>query len=359
MKISRFKHRAFAVLASTAMLLGVGVATATVASAHNKTVTATCSSLAVSLDSYPAHSTVKVTIDGDVKVDQQFTAYSNTWALDPLLVHPYTVKVVSADGQHQYDVNISDSTTPCKPDQSKVTLCHATGSQSNPYSTVDVAGSAVVKQNQLDLNGHGQHEGDIIPAFDYYLQNQQGSYVLHHYPGQNLGNGGAATLANGCKVPDVHLTAATPTVNPPTCQAAGSLNLPTQDHVTFSVSPAFNGAGTYTVTAHAADGYVLDGTKSWTLVVKAQGDGLDCTQHVEVNPAVFTEGSCDVAPSANYQGENNWWTVNVTGTIGFGQTVTITYTAKPGITIVGDHVFTHTFGAAPDCRPSSRRSLRP
>jgi hypothetical protein len=40
--------------------------------------------------------------------------------------------------------------------EDKITICHATGSESNPYVeiTVDVNG----------LNGHGDHPNDIIPA---------------------------------------------------------------------------------------------------------------------------------------------------------------------------------------------------
>lgn len=84
-------------------------------------------------------------------------------------------------------------------DPHTVTLCHATGSTSNPYVviTVDVA-------SVLGDHGHGGHTGpvfspdldkhvawgDIIPAFDYGPGEQ--------YAGMNLTSDGAATLANGC-----------------------------------------------------------------------------------------------------------------------------------------------------------------
>ena len=38
----------------------------------------------------------------------------------------------------------------------KVTICHATGSMTNPYVTITIS--------ENGLNGHGDHEGDIIPA---------------------------------------------------------------------------------------------------------------------------------------------------------------------------------------------------
>lgn len=38
----------------------------------------------------------------------------------------------------------------------EITLCHATGSETNPYNEITVSVNG--------LNGHGRHEGDIIPA---------------------------------------------------------------------------------------------------------------------------------------------------------------------------------------------------
>jgi len=41
-------------------------------------------------------------------------------------------------------------------DNGKIAICHATSSKSNPYTSINV--------NLAGLNGHGTHEGDIIPA---------------------------------------------------------------------------------------------------------------------------------------------------------------------------------------------------
>ncbi|HET7144907.1 MAG TPA: hypothetical protein VFI68_12890, partial [Anaerolineales bacterium] len=38
----------------------------------------------------------------------------------------------------------------------EITICHATGSETNPYSEITVSVNG--------LSGHGAHEGDIIPA---------------------------------------------------------------------------------------------------------------------------------------------------------------------------------------------------
>ena len=91
-----------------------------------------------------------------------------------------------------------------------ITICHRTGSASNPYIMIspDVEGV---------INGHLDHEqtgnglgGDIIPNFTYkgvsYSKNLSA----------NFGDGidGAAVLANGCKVPKYRKP--TPSPTPPT-----------------------------------------------------------------------------------------------------------------------------------------------
>jgi hypothetical protein len=38
----------------------------------------------------------------------------------------------------------------------KITICHATSSETNPYNEITI--------DRSGLNGHGEHEGDIIPA---------------------------------------------------------------------------------------------------------------------------------------------------------------------------------------------------
>ena len=75
----------------------------------------------------------------------------------------------------------------------KVTICHATGSQTNPYVRITPNANGVI-------SGHvgSSHQGgrDIIPPFDY---NDHGT--KKHFAGQNWNTSGQATFNNGCKVP--------------------------------------------------------------------------------------------------------------------------------------------------------------
>lgn len=92
-----------------------------------------------------------------------------------------------------------------------VTICHRTGSASNPYIIIspDVEGV---------INGHLDHEqtgnglgGDIVPTFSYngvtYSKNLD----------TNFGDGvtGAAILAAGCRAPGAETPTPTPTIPPP------------------------------------------------------------------------------------------------------------------------------------------------
>jgi LPXTG-motif cell wall-anchored protein len=72
-------------------------------------------------------------------------------------------------------------------------------------------------------------------------------------------------------VPIPALFAAAPT--PPTCDAAGALpNLAAAQHVTVTVSPAFDGPGTYTIVADTDEGYEFpDGTTHKQIVLTVLG----------------------------------------------------------------------------------------
>jgi len=61
--------------------------------------------------------------------------------------HPNDINPAPAKGCPTSPVVISDG---------KITICHATSSETNPYNEITVSVNG--------LNGHGKHEGDIIPV---------------------------------------------------------------------------------------------------------------------------------------------------------------------------------------------------
>ncbi|TNB71475.1 hypothetical protein FHJ30_12275 [Arthrobacter sp. BB-1] len=89
---------------------------------------------------------------------------------------------------------------PPKDNDKKITICHATGSEKNPYQVITIA--------LQGLNGHGgahhQHEEDIIPP-------NSGKVIP---AGQNWTAAGQAIFENDCK--PVKVTTTPPTTTPPT-----------------------------------------------------------------------------------------------------------------------------------------------
>jgi hypothetical protein len=111
--------------AASAIALAFGlalIAVAAPASAHDSAVSATCSSLTVSLSNYaaddsdPQSNTLVVTIDGKTLTTDPVTtfahSFTNTWPLDPATPHSYTVTVVAWDN-YAYNVHASGTTDPC------------------------------------------------------------------------------------------------------------------------------------------------------------------------------------------------------------------------------------------------------
>ena len=71
----------------------------------------------------------------------------NSTELNEHRTHPNDINPVPVGGCPASPLVVSDG---------KITICHATSSETNPYNEITVSVNG--------LNGHGKHEGDIIPV---------------------------------------------------------------------------------------------------------------------------------------------------------------------------------------------------
>ena len=116
----------------------------------------------------------------------------------------------------QHPENCTPTATPTP--SGKVTICHATGSNSNPY----VQNSPNIANDGSLTGGHLNHTGPLFPAAgwgDIIPPYQSGSF---NYPGMNWPQG-QAIFDNGCAAPSTPTATptpitptATPTAIPPT-----------------------------------------------------------------------------------------------------------------------------------------------
>jgi hypothetical protein len=80
---------------------------------------------------------------------------------------------------------------------SKVTICHATASEKNKYVQINIDASSIDEEKNRYLNGHGDHEEDIIPPF---------TFGSSSFEGLNWNSEGIAIWENGCKISEVKPT---------------------------------------------------------------------------------------------------------------------------------------------------------
>ena len=100
----------------------------------------------------------------------------------------------------------SAQAAPTRPPEPQVTLCHATGSFSNPYSETTVDQSSIIDDGDVQKNGHGSHTGPIFNPEGGKHQESWGDIVPAFGNGENAFAGmnataGAAILANHCGTP--------------------------------------------------------------------------------------------------------------------------------------------------------------
>jgi hypothetical protein len=88
-----------------------------------------------------------------------------------------------------------------------VTICHRTGSHSNPYVVHHPSKSG-------DVSGHDGHEGGVYPADPWGDIIPPFTFDGGSYPGKNWGSVGQAIYNNGCKLAEPTSTPVPPTKTP-------------------------------------------------------------------------------------------------------------------------------------------------
>jgi hypothetical protein len=127
------------------------------------------------------------------------------------------------------------TTTSSHPDEGKVTLCHATGSESNPYVVIEVAAAGAYNGH---LGNSHQNGEDIIPPFQF-----QGQTYSQHWDsaGQAIFKNGCAKLAAGTSTP---ATSTPATSTPATSTSATSTSAASATSTTSTPATSTSVAGT-------------------------------------------------------------------------------------------------------------------
>lgn len=165
----------------------------------------------------------------------------------------------------------SGTAQPTQPGASheKVTICHATGSATNPYVEITVNFNSI--EDARDVKGHVRHGDDIIPPYSY--SDPQGSIT---FPGQ----GDQSILTNGCKAGTTTSTTtpststntttsstSTTTSSTSTSTSTGSTSTPTTTSATTSTGGTTTTGTTATGTTETTSTGTTPGTTSTTTPV--------------------------------------------------------------------------------------------
>ena len=275
--------------ATTALVLGAGlalVAVAAPASAHHNTIRgeAVCSTDGTTVD-------ITWTVENSEGISERITSSSmpdvvaKDTTIAPHGTPTFVQKGAALGTTHKLKLSaewtntktqtstgeVKVSSGHCDDEEKKLTICHATGSGSNPYVSETIARSAVV-------NAHieHQHREDIIPAFT-----DKGV----DYSGQ----GDQARLTTGdCSVP-------APMKLPiPTAAFADACGI---DNFALAYDATLKGmtwntaaaAGTLTLVATAAEGFLFeDGRQSVTFGPWAL-DETQCAEKIPAPTAAFVD----------------------------------------------------------------------
>lgn len=155
----------------------------------------------------------------------------------------------------------------------KVTFCHATASETNPYNLIETSVNAFFQA------GHDTHQNfeDIVPPFTY---EKQGETI--DFPGLNWDAEGQAIFNAGCSTPDDDPLVATAVVTftAATCEDPELLVLGAISNATWGEVTDPDGPLDYSVTATADDGAEFAGGLG-ELLFEGELDPIDTSEECD------------------------------------------------------------------------------
>lgn len=215
----------------------------------------------------------------------------------------------------------------------KLTICHATGAENNPYVAIKVAANSGYEPHLSDNEGNSPLAGH---EQDFLLENTD--------------------LETCDEVPDPEATPLAPAVGDATCEAAGTLTLTAVEGVTYTIEPEYaeGDSGDFTVTATADEGFVIaEGAQTvFDVTVPA---ALDCTEGAEaVAPSVLAP-TCEAAGALTLHPVTGVsYTVEPAYSVGDSGEFTVTATADEGFELTGETSFAVTVLAKKVCNEGTQ-----
>jgi hypothetical protein len=200
----------------------------------------------------------------------------------------------------------------------KVTICHATSSDSNPFVAIKVAVNSGYAPHLSDNPGNSPLAGH---EQDFLLENTD--------------------LQTCDQVADA-ATPLAPSVTEATCEAAGTLTLTAVEGITYAIEPAYaaGDSGNFTVTATAEEGWVIaEGAQ--TVFEVSVPSALDCPESVAALAPSVSGPTCEAAGSLSITATTGvTYSVEPAYAAGDSGTFTITAVADEGFVLTGDTSFT-------------------
>ncbi len=200
----------------------------------------------------------------------------------------------------------------------KVTICHATSSESNPYVAIKVAANSGYEPHLSDNPGNSPLAGH---EQDFLLENTD--------------------LETCDQVPDPAATPLAPSVSGATCEDAGVLTLTEVEGIAYTIEPTYTigDSGDFTVTATAEEGWVIAEGAQTVFEVSVPA-AIDCPENAAALAPSVTAPTCEAPGSLTVNAATGvTYTVSPAYTAGASGTFTITAAAAEGFVLTGESSF--------------------